>query len=161
MLYERACNVYQHILGTSHPDILRTKLYLSELKGTDDVLAIREALYESCRRMWGDDHPDTLTAINNLAREYSIRGKVKELLILGEKIETMLSRNPNQLTYIAFISMSILIPSYDDLGLFKKAYHLVKKVYEISCTQLGKQHELTQQLFKFMKSYEQNISVDK
>ncbi|MGW1396602.1 tetratricopeptide repeat protein, partial [Streptomyces nigra] len=51
-----------------------------------EALDLGERVLADRQRLLGDDHPDTLTARNNLANFYRDAGRVQEALDLGERV---------------------------------------------------------------------------
>ncbi|EMD63677.1 hypothetical protein COCSADRAFT_118835, partial [Bipolaris sorokiniana ND90Pr] len=92
------------------------------------------------RRMLGDEHPDTLTSMANLASTYWNQGRWKEAEELQAKELGICSRvlgdeHPNTLT-----SMANLASTYRNQGRWKEAEELKVQVIETSKRVLGDEH---------------------
>jgi hypothetical protein len=69
-LFERARNLHGSIAGEDHPDILRSghvlALCLWELGQYEAARQLGEDTLIRCRRVLGEDHPDTRRALREL-----------------------------------------------------------------------------------------------
>ncbi|GLB39734.1 putative patatin-like phospholipase [Lyophyllum shimeji] len=101
---------------------------------------LRVELVEARKQELGEDHPDTLTSIANLAETYRSQGRFKEAEML--EVEVVEARNrvlvkdhPDTLTSIANLAMI-----YKSQGHFKEAERLEVEVVEARKQVLGKDH---------------------
>ena len=81
--------------------------------------------------MLGEEHPDTLTSLNNLACEYGELGEHEKALELAKKTYELRSKvlgegDPDTLT-----SLNNLAYEYGKVGEHEKALELIRKVYEL------------------------------
>ncbi|MGW1998831.1 tetratricopeptide repeat protein, partial [Streptomyces tubercidicus] len=51
-----------------------------------EALVLWERVLADSERLFGHDHPDTLTACNNLAIAYNDAGRAQEALVLWERV---------------------------------------------------------------------------
>jgi len=84
------------ILGSEHPDTLRSMNNLAAtLKAQDDLAGARklqERVLEMTRRILGDEHPDTLTSMNNLAMTLKAQGDLAGAREIQERVLEMTRR---------------------------------------------------------------------
>ena len=124
-------------------------LYRMFMEGKNVELNYREALKWAERlvdfytKKYGEEDPDTLTFLNNLAYTYGQLGdhkKVLELLEKSYKIQcrTIGEEHPDTLT-----SLNNLAHTYGELGDYQNALKLNIKVYELSCKVPGEEHPNT------------------
>jgi hypothetical protein len=95
---------------------------------------------ETRKRVLGEEHPDTLLSIGNLALTYSNQGQWKEAEELGVQAMEMSSRvlgeeHPSTLT-----SMANLASTYSNQGRWKEAEELEVQVIEAKKRVLGDEH---------------------
>ncbi|KAJ7106940.1 P-loop containing nucleoside triphosphate hydrolase protein, partial [Mycena epipterygia] len=108
---------------------------------------LQVTVLEKRKNMLGEGHPDTLTAMNNLARTYCSLGKLKEaeeLQVMAEKLHVAVVEkrknvlgedHPDTLT-----NMHNLAKTYRTLGKLDEAEELQLVVLEKSKTILGEDH---------------------
>ena len=99
-----------------------------------------ERLYNYRRQHLGEEHPDTIRTLNNLAGTYSKLGDRRRALELEEKVYSLRCRilgeeHPDTLT-----SLNNLAGTYSGLGDHQKALELEEKVYALYCRILGEEH---------------------
>ena len=122
------------------------KLYLMFMEGKNVELNYREALkwaerlVDFCTKVFGEEHPDALTYLSNLAYTYGELGDYQNALKLNIKVyelkcKVLGEEHPDTLT-----SMSNLASTYGQLGDHQKALELNEKVYELFCRILGEEH---------------------
>ena len=122
------------------------KLYLMYSEGDKIKLNYREALKwaerlaDFCTKVFGEEHPDTLISLSNLASIYGQLGDHQKALELKKKVYELSCKvpgeeHPNTLTFL-----SNLAYTYSHLGDHEKALELNKKVYELSCKVLDEEH---------------------
>jgi len=98
---------------------------------------------EASSRVLGEEHPDTLTVIANLASTYSNQGRWNEAEVLDVKVMEASSRvlgeeHPNTLT-----AMANLASTYRNQGRWKEAEELEVRVTKASSRVLGEEHPNT------------------
>ncbi|EFY94038.2 hypothetical protein MAA_10501 [Metarhizium robertsii ARSEF 23] len=101
---------------------------------------LREKIFEASQRTLGHEHPDTLTAMANLAIIYKDLGRRKEAMELEEKVfearqRTLGHEHPDTLD-----AMTNLAISYGGLGRRQEAMELEEKVFEARQRTLGHEH---------------------
>ena len=108
-----------------------------------EALKWAERIYDFAVREYGEEHPDTLTPLNNIAYTYGELGDHKKALELYEKVYKLSCKifgeeHPDTLTSLNNLSMT-----YGDLGDYKKAFELQEKVCKLSRKILGEEHPVT------------------
>ena len=101
---------------------------------------LQEKVLEISRRILGEEHPDTLTSMNNLADTLRVQGDLNGARELHEKVLEIRRRilgeeHPDTLT-----SMNNLADTLRDQGDLNGARGLQEKVLEISRRILGEEH---------------------
>lgn len=91
-------------------------------------------------RTLGEKHPDTLSALNNLAQTYSSLGNFRKAKEMQEKVYTLRceilgKEHPDTLT-----ALSNLASTYGDLGNPQKEVELAEKAYTLRRKTLGEDH---------------------
>ena len=102
-----------------------------------------EKAYNTYRGIQGERHPDTLTAMANLASTYWNQGRWDEAVTLQEKVlevskAVLGERHPSTLT-----AMANLASTYWNQGRWDEAVTLQEKVLEVSKAVLGERHPST------------------
>ncbi|KAH0555801.1 hypothetical protein GP486_006255 [Trichoglossum hirsutum] len=87
----------------------RFALAFAENGRLQSAMELRGKVLEARQRTLGNEHPDTLMAINNLASSYSDLGRRQEAMELGEKVlearqRTLGNEHPDTLTTINLLS---------------------------------------------------------
>lgn len=95
---------------------------------------------ETRKRVLGDEHPDTLTSMANLASTYRNQGRWKETEELGVQVMERSSRVLGDKHSITLISIGNLALTYSDQGRWKEAEELEVQVMETRKTKLGADH---------------------
>ncbi|KAJ7716785.1 hypothetical protein B0H16DRAFT_1701222 [Mycena metata] len=106
-----------------------------------DAQGIAQQVLEKSQLLLGENHPDTLVAMGNLALIYSELGefqKAKELLVLEKYTKLLGEDHPETL-----IAMGNLASIYSKLGEFQKAEGLEVLVLEQCTKVLGEDHPRT------------------
>ena len=122
------------------------KLYLMYSEGDKVKLNYRKALKWADRlvdfytRTYGEEHPSTLTSLNNLAYTYGQLGDYQNALKLNIKVYELSCKVPGEEHTHTLTSLSNLAHTYGRLGDHKKELELNKKVYELSYRILGEEH---------------------
>ncbi|KAF9040324.1 hypothetical protein BDP27DRAFT_1347492, partial [Rhodocollybia butyracea] len=97
----------------------------------NDALQLEEPVVELSKKVLGEEHPDTLSRIQNLANRYSEVGRYNDALskkVLGEEHPDTLSRIQN------------LAGRYSEVGRYNDALHLAEPLVELSKKVLGEEH---------------------
>ena len=119
---------------------LRVAYFLSRDGKFYDCLQFEQAAINIYTDLLGEDHPDTLTSMNNLAETYRALGRTNEAAALHEKVlesrkRTLGEEHPDTLT-----SMNNLAATYWALGRTNEAAALHEKVLECCKRNLGEEH---------------------
>ncbi len=81
-LLERACEIYERLLGPEHPHTLTSLNNLAALYHDQGRLEEAEPLYRRAlairEKALGPEHPDTLQTLSNLAALYQDQGRLEE-----------------------------------------------------------------------------------
>ncbi|KAF1828268.1 kinesin light chain [Decorospora gaudefroyi] len=93
---------------------------------------------ETFKRVLGEEHPDTLTSIANLASTYSNQGRWKEAEELEVQVRVLGEEHPDTLT-----SINNLAFTAKGQGLTDKAISLMENCCRLRTVVLGPQHPLT------------------
>src|SRR2546423_1417510 len=93
--------------------------------------------------MLGEEHPDTLTGIANLASTYRDQGRWKEaeelfMRVMETSLRVLGEEHPDTLT-----SMANLASTYREQGRWKEGEELFVRVIETSLRVLGEEHPET------------------
>jgi tetratricopeptide (TPR) repeat protein len=98
---------------------------------------------EMRKRVLGEDHPFTLTSMNNLASALSNRGRYKEAERLEVQVMETRKRlfGPEHLDTIT--SMANLALTYQEQGRYNEAEKLQKQVVKVMKRELGREHPKT------------------
>lgn len=121
------------------------KLYNMYTNGTGVPLNYREAahwgerLVEHYLNTYGEENPDTLTTLNNLAVTYDELGDHQKALELKEKVYAFRCKIKGEEHPDTLVSLSNLAYTYGTLGNHQKALELGEKAYAIQC-KLGEEH---------------------
>jgi hypothetical protein len=103
-------------------------------------LAIRREVLEKRQRVLGDEHPDTITAMSNLAVTLGGLGKLKEVAAMKKEVLEKMRRvlgdeHPNTIS-----AMNNLANTLGDLGKLEEAAAMEKEVLEKRRRVLGDEH---------------------
>ena len=104
---------------------------------------MKNVVYNASKEILGENHPDTLTSLNNLASSYSSLGDYNKACELQNAVynaskEILGEKHPDTLT-----SLNNLANSYSDLGDYNKAYKLQNVAYNTCKEILGEKHPNT------------------
>jgi tetratricopeptide (TPR) repeat protein len=108
-----------------------------------DSMRMMERSAEILKFLFGDQHPDTLSAMNNLALMYKDQGKLAEAAELEEKILEMRRKIFGDEHSDTLSSMNNLATIYQDQGRLIEAAELEEKVLEVMRKVLGDEHPNT------------------
>jgi hypothetical protein len=108
-----------------------------------EVMKMAETAAEGLERTLGPDHPDTLTALNNLASAYQAAGKLAEAIALLERVRDARIAKfgpdlPDTLT-----AVNNLASAYQAAGMLPEAIVLYERVRDATIAQLGSDHPHT------------------
>ena len=99
-----------------------------------------ERIAEYHKENSGEEHPDTLTSLNNLATTYGNLGNHRKAAELLENVYALQSKILGEEHPDTVISLNNLAVTYGQLGEYKKALELQEKVYAIRCNIIGEEH---------------------
>ncbi|KAI5815631.1 P-loop containing nucleoside triphosphate hydrolase protein [Pyronema omphalodes] len=145
-LHDRARKMYAGLMGEDSHKTLGAMAsvgsmlqYLGRLK---EAQRLDEKVLEVRRRTLGEEHPDTLRAMNNLAVTYTNMGeRWKEVQELEEKVLEVRRRTLGEEHPDTLASMHNLANTYIKLGgRLKEVQELQEKVLEVSRRTLGEEH---------------------
>ena len=136
------------ITGAAEARLLEAMRKLRDMyrDGTGVELNYKEALKwakrtaDYCIREYGAEHPDTLTALNNLAVAYGESGQYDKALELNKKSYKLRCKALGEEHPKTLISLVNLASAYRDLGQYEKAIEFNKKAYELCCKMRGEKH---------------------
>ena len=127
------------------PEAMR-KLRKMYREGSGVDLNYREALKWAQRivdyytKKNGEENPETLTHINNLAVSCNETGNHQMALELHEKVYKLRCQIFGDESPFSLASLNNLANSYDNLGQHQKALELNEKLYTLNCRILGDEH---------------------
>ncbi|ERF68964.1 hypothetical protein EPUS_08198 [Endocarpon pusillum Z07020] len=111
---------------------------------TSGIFALAERIQlwviETRKRVQGQEHPDTLISMNNLASTYLDQGQWKEAEELGMQTMEMRKRVLGQEHPHTLISMNNLVSTYMNQGRWKEAEELGMQTMETRKRVLGQEH---------------------
>ncbi|MCR5006567.1 MAG: tetratricopeptide repeat protein, partial [Clostridiales bacterium] len=118
-------------------------LYLYETGKRDEALTQMEEVYALCEKYLGEDNPETMTALNNLAHYYSGAGRYQEAIRMGEKsyqkrVAKYGAEDPQALLFLNNLAMN-----YGNVGNFQKEKELLANVLAVAQKTLGEDHPRT------------------
>ena len=122
------------------------KLFTMYHDGTDVALSYSQAikwaerLVEYYKKQQGEEHPNTLTWMNNLALLLGKLGKYKNALQLKEQCYSLLCKVSGETHPDTLTALSNLAVGYAYLADNAKALNLEEKAYTLRCKVLGKAH---------------------
>jgi tetratricopeptide (TPR) repeat protein len=105
-----------------------------------DAVELKEKVLEATKRTLGEEHPDTLLSMGNLASSYSDVGRRQEAIELEEKVLEARTRTLREEHPDTLISIGNLARSYSDVGRRQEAIELEEKVLEARKRTLGEEH---------------------
>ncbi|KAH0556587.1 hypothetical protein GP486_005564 [Trichoglossum hirsutum] len=112
-----------------------------------------ESVIEARRRNLGDEHPDTLTSMDNLASGYGALGRVQDAVELHERALEARKRTLGDEHPDTLISMNNLAIDYRTLGQRYDALRLFEQVVRASRRVLGEEHPDTLRRVKNLEFY--------
>ena len=122
----------------------RAMVGLADAKiATADVARYGLQAVNICRMQLGEDHPDTLSSMNNLASSYSVLGQRDKALVLHERTLQLRRAKLGDDHPDTLISMNNLANTYRALGQHDKALDLNERTLQSRRTKLGEDHPNT------------------
>jgi hypothetical protein len=100
-------------------------------------------MMETRKRVLGEEHPDTLTSMANLASTYRNQGRWKEAEELDVRVMETRKRVLGEEHPDTLASMNNLAHTYRDLNRSEKAVELMEKVVQLRSKVLGADHPYT------------------
>ncbi|KAL2036638.1 hypothetical protein N7G274_010664 [Stereocaulon virgatum] len=134
---------YQSSLSSMKPKengIAEFALVFSEAGRWKEAEELRVQVVEITKRVLGQEHPETLTSMSNLASTYRNQGRWKEAEQLEVQVAEIRKRVLGQEHPETLTSMSNLASTYRNQGRWKEAEQLEVQVAEISKRVLGQEH---------------------
>ncbi|KAI5788600.1 hypothetical protein FPQ18DRAFT_262130 [Pyronema domesticum] len=145
-LYERARKLYAVLFGEENTKTLAAMYlmgYTFRFRGLlKEAQELEEKVLEVRRRTLGEEHPDTLCSMQNLANTYGeLGGRLKEVQELEEKVLEVRRRTLGEEHPHTLSSMQNLANTYKELGgRLKEVQELEEKVLEVRRRTLGEEH---------------------
>ena len=118
-------------------------LFCSKLGRNREASQLRQRTLEARKRVLGDEHPDTLLSINDLAESYFILGRYQEALQLNQQALEVQKRILNDEHPNTLKSMHNVFRLYSQLGQYPEAIQLGKQTVEARLRILGPAHPAT------------------
>ncbi|KAL9606787.1 MAG: hypothetical protein Q9179_000077 [Wetmoreana sp. 5 TL-2023] len=115
-------------------------LVYSEVGRWQDALQLTERVVEVYQRSLGEEHPDTLSSMNNLANRYSEAGRRQEALQLTERVVEVRKRGLDEEHPDTLSSIHNLALFYSEAGRRQEALQLMERVVEARKRSLGEEH---------------------
>lgn len=106
-------------------------------------MELEEKVLEASHRTLGSEHPDTLTAMSNLASSYSSLGHKQKATQLAERVLEAMQRTLGSEHPETFEAISRLAFTYNKVGCAKEAMELGEKVLEARQRTLRSEHPET------------------
>jgi serine/threonine protein kinase len=144
---EGAMDLRRRVLGSQHPDTLRSMSSLAAVYDDEGRYAQAEALdsqtLETQRRVLGPEHPDTLRSMNNLAWVYSQEGKNTQAEALDSQTLETQRRVLGPEHSDTLRSMNNLAAIYTNGGKYAQAEALDSQILDTRRRALGPEHPET------------------
>jgi hypothetical protein len=141
---ERAVDLQRRVLGSEHPDTLKSMHDLANLYSSEGKYAQSEAIdiqiLEIRRRVLGPEHPDTLKSMNNLANDYLFEGKYAQAEPLYTQNLDMKRRALGPENRSTLATMNNLAAVYEDEGRYAQSEALNSQALKIRRRVLGPEH---------------------
>lgn len=142
-LMEECLDGYEAICEADHPDLLKVRNNYCQLLEADEAEPLQRQVLEIRTEKLGRDHPDTVTAMNNLAASLLKQGKLTEgqelleegLTLLEEKLD---ERHPKTVKIRFHFAETLLMEKK-----YSAAEPILLQVYEDQCKILGEEHRDT------------------
>ncbi|MCJ1277133.1 hypothetical protein MMC21_004943 [Puttea exsequens] len=119
---------------------LKMALVLGENGLTRDALQLTERVVELRKSNLGENHPDTLTSMHNLAIRYSEAGRRAEALQLTEQVVEFSKSKLGEDHPDTLASMHNLANRYSEAGRRAEALQLTEQVVKLRKSKLGEDH---------------------
>ena len=100
----------------------------------------QEKIYQYSVQKYGEEHPDTLTDLHNLAFAYGNIGDYQKQLEINEKCYQLRCKVFGENNYQTLDSLNGLALAYSNLGNYEKSLEFYEKCYKIRCKVLGEEH---------------------
>ena len=104
------------------------------------ALGMREEVLRLMREKLGADHPDTLSAMGNLANSYSDTGRLEEALGMREEVLRLMRENLGADHPDTLKAMTGLAVSYSETGRLEEALGMQEEILRLSREKLGADH---------------------
>ena len=131
-LLEHAYRLSLEAFGPDDADTQILKENLSDSQAmagqTDDSMALHQEELNRNQQKWGDDHPDTLNAMNRLAFDYRKAGRWDQALQLLEPHDKVAQSRLNQQDLLNW--QNNLATAYQDAGQLNLALPLLEQIWK-------------------------------
>lgn len=170
---EEALALYTALLGENHQDTLLATSTLSDAVvslGNKDcyekALELDQQVYNKCREFLGEDHPDTLTAMNKLGFSLGKTGDYVAAYITKRELLKKRRAVSGENHYETIKAMQNFATGLSDFGLYEEALAQRKEILKKSRSVLGEDHRFTltayarlgSEYFK-LKRYDEALSI--
>jgi len=118
-------------------------LILGENGWARDASKLTERVVQLCKTKLGDEHPDTLGSMQNLANHYSEAGRRSEALQLTEQVMQLRKIKLGHEHPDTLGSMHNLANRYSEAGRRSEALQLMEQVMQLRKIKLGDEHSDT------------------
>jgi tetratricopeptide (TPR) repeat protein len=115
-------------------------LVYSEAGRLQKALQLTERVVEANKRTLGEEHPDTLGSMHNLAIRYSDAGERQKALQLTERVVKAYTRTLGEEHPDTLRSKHALANGYSEVGERQKALQLTERVVKARKRMLGEEH---------------------
>jgi hypothetical protein len=115
-------------------------LILGENGWTTDAVQLTEDVVKLQKSKLGDDHPDTLLSMHNLAIEYRAAGRRADALQLTEEVVKLRKSKLGEDHPDTLLSIHNLVIEYSAAGRRAEALQLVEEVVKLQKSKLGEDH---------------------
>ena len=127
-------------------------LVLGENGWTGDAVYLLEEVLQIQKNKLGEDHPDTLQSMGNLASRYSEAGRWTEALALSEQVLQLRKNKLGDDHPDTLLSMHSLAIEYSEAGRRTEALTLSEQVLQLRKSKLGDDHPDTLQSMQLCTS---------
>ncbi|KAL9045065.1 MAG: hypothetical protein Q9214_001845 [Letrouitia sp. 1 TL-2023] len=107
------------------------------------ALELGERVVKAYKRTIGEEHPETLRSIYNLATNFYEAGRVQEALQFTERLVEVYKRTLGEEHPDTLRSIHILANSYNKAGRVQEALQFTERVVEVYKRTLGEEHPYT------------------
>ena len=144
LLFQRALDIREKVLGPNHPDVAKSLNDLAELYYTQGHYEVAEPLYRKALSIWekalGSVHPNTAESLNNLAALYHAQGQYAQAEPLFQRALHIWEKALGLEHPDVAKSLNNLAGLYADQGQYAQAEPLSQRALHIYEKTLGPKH---------------------